>query len=107
MNNIAVFVLDEADVMIDTQGFRDQSIRIHRQCPRRCQFPLFSATYDEAVMKFAQQIVQDPNLIRVHIISDQIVSDDLTIQCFVSYSFLSFSFSLQWFSVTATNQLQL
>ena len=28
---IRVFVLDEADVMISTQGHQDQSIRIHRQ----------------------------------------------------------------------------
>lgn len=27
---IRVFVLDEADVMIDTQGHQDQSIRIQR-----------------------------------------------------------------------------
>ena len=65
LNRIIVFVLDEADVMIDTQGFRDQSIRVHRGCSSRCQFLLFSATYDEPVMKFAQQIVRDPNLIRV------------------------------------------
>jgi ATP-dependent RNA helicase DDX19/DBP5 len=27
---IRVFVLDEADVMIDTQGHKDQSVRIHK-----------------------------------------------------------------------------
>lgn len=30
LTKIRVFVLDEADVMIDTQGFSDQSIRIQR-----------------------------------------------------------------------------
>lgn len=30
LKKISMFVLDEADVMIDTQGFRDQSIRIQR-----------------------------------------------------------------------------
>ncbi len=30
MKRIKVFVLDEADVMIDTQGHQDQSIRIQR-----------------------------------------------------------------------------
>ena len=30
MNKIRVFVLDEADVMIATQGHQDQSIRIQR-----------------------------------------------------------------------------
>ena len=32
---IRVFVLDEADVMIATQGHQDQSIRIQRQDPQR------------------------------------------------------------------------
>lgn len=31
--NIAMFVLDEADVMIAMQGHRDQSIRIQRWVP--------------------------------------------------------------------------
>ncbi|KAB0353649.1 hypothetical protein FD755_023612, partial [Muntiacus reevesi] len=35
LTKIRVFVLDEADVMIDTQGFADQSIRIQRIC--QCQ----------------------------------------------------------------------
>ena len=65
LQKLKVFVLDEADVMIATQGFRDHSIRIHKLCPSSCQFLLFSATYDEPVIKFAQQIVQNPNVIRV------------------------------------------
>ena len=37
-----VFVLDEADVMIDTQGHQDQSIRLHRQlASKTCQQLLF------------------------------------------------------------------
>lgn len=30
LKKITVFVLDEADVMIDTQGHQDQCIRIHK-----------------------------------------------------------------------------
>ena len=30
MSKVNVFVLDEADVMIDTQGHQDQSIRLQR-----------------------------------------------------------------------------
>jgi ATP-dependent RNA helicase DDX19/DBP5 len=30
VTKIKVFVLDEADVMIATQGYHDQSIKIHR-----------------------------------------------------------------------------
>nr|CAB3236933.1 ATP-dependent RNA helicase DDX19B [Phallusia mammillata] len=65
LRKIEVFVLDEADVMIDTQGFKDQSIRIQRQLTERCQMLFFSATYDEPVIKFAQQIVRQPNVIRL------------------------------------------
>ncbi|XP_045161433.2 ATP-dependent RNA helicase DDX19A-like [Mercenaria mercenaria] len=54
---LAVFVLDEADVMIATQGHQDQSIRIQRQLSKTCQMLLFSATYDEEVMKFAQAVI--------------------------------------------------
>ena len=58
---IKVFILDEADVMIDTQGHRSQSVRIHRTLdPTACQMMLFSATYDEPVMEFASMIIRDP-----------------------------------------------
>lgn len=63
--NISVFVLDEADVMIATQGHRDQSIRIHRQLPEDCQMLLFSATFDDSVWKFAELVVPDPNIIKL------------------------------------------
>ncbi|XP_060584005.1 ATP-dependent RNA helicase DDX19A-like [Ruditapes philippinarum] len=54
---LTVFVLDEADVMIATQGHQDQSIRIQRQLSKTCQMLLFSATYDDEVMKFAQAVI--------------------------------------------------
>uniref|UniRef100_A0A8C6UZ44 RNA helicase n=1 Tax=Neogobius melanostomus TaxID=47308 RepID=A0A8C6UZ44_9GOBI len=56
---IRVFVLDEADVMIATQGHQDQSIRIQRY------MLLFSATFEESVWNFAQRIVPDPNIIKL------------------------------------------
>lgn len=62
---IKVFVLDEADVMISTQGYHDQSLRIHKQLPETCQMMLFSATYSEDVMQFAEQIVPDPIIIKL------------------------------------------
>ena len=61
-----VFVLDEADVMIDTQGHKDQTIRIHRTLDKeKCQFLFFSATYDDEVMKFAEKIIPHPNTIKL------------------------------------------
>uniref|UniRef100_A0A8C4HDE1 RNA helicase n=1 Tax=Dicentrarchus labrax TaxID=13489 RepID=A0A8C4HDE1_DICLA len=62
---IKVFVLDEADVMIATQGHQDQSIRIQRMLPKNCQMLLFSATFEESVWNFAQRIVPDPNIIKL------------------------------------------
>ncbi|CAJ1084510.1 ATP-dependent RNA helicase DDX19A [Xyrichtys novacula] len=62
---ITMFVLDEADVMIATQGHRDQSIRIHRMLPKICQMLLFSATFEDSVWKFAEQVVPEPNIIKL------------------------------------------
>ena len=60
LKKIRVFVLDEADVMIATQGHQDQSIRIHKNLSSECQMMLFSATYDLNVMNFAENIIKDP-----------------------------------------------
>ena len=65
LNQISVFVLDEADVMIATQGHQDQCIRIHKQLSRTCQMMFFSATYEPEVMEFAEIIVNNPLIIRL------------------------------------------
>ena len=60
LKKIKVFVLDEADVMIATQGHQDQSIRIQKNLSTDCQMMLFSATYDQDVMNFAENIISNP-----------------------------------------------
>lgn len=65
LTKIKVFVLDEADVMINRQGHQDQCIRIHKCLPSTCQMMFFSATYDSAVMEFAEIIVPNPIIIRL------------------------------------------
>ncbi|XP_067006655.1 DEAD-box helicase Dbp80 [Anabrus simplex] len=65
LSKISVFVLDEADVMIATQGHQDQSFRIHKMLPRSCQMMFFSATYEQDVMEFAEAIVSNPVIIRL------------------------------------------
>merc|ERR1739844_673906 len=65
LKKIKVFVLDEADVMIATQGHQDQSIRIQKNLSSECQMMLFSATYDTDVMNFAENIVSNPVIIRL------------------------------------------
>uniref|UniRef100_A0A8C5MW19 RNA helicase n=1 Tax=Leptobrachium leishanense TaxID=445787 RepID=A0A8C5MW19_9ANUR len=63
--NICVFVLDEADVMIELQGHCDHSVRVKRAIPKTCQMLLFSATFEECVWGFAERIVPDPNIIKL------------------------------------------
>ncbi|XP_075460470.1 ATP-dependent RNA helicase DDX25 isoform X3 [Ascaphus truei] len=62
---ICVFVLDEADVMIDVQGHSDHSIRVKRAIPESCQMLLFSATFEDSVWCFAEKIIPAPNVIRL------------------------------------------
>ncbi|XP_063167204.1 ATP-dependent RNA helicase DDX25 isoform X1 [Candoia aspera] len=65
VKKIKVFVLDEADVMIDKQNFLDQSIRIQRALSSDCQMLLFSATFEEPVLQFAQRMMPEPNIIKL------------------------------------------
>lgn len=65
LKKINVFVLDEADVMIATQGHQDQSYRIARDLRPDCQIMFFSATYDDEVMEFSKGIVTNPVMIRL------------------------------------------
>lgn len=65
LRDCKVFVLDEADVMIATQGHQDTSVRIHKQLPKTCQMMLFSATYEDDVMAFAEAIIPNPVTIRL------------------------------------------
>ena len=65
LSHCKVFVLDEADVMIATQGHQDTSVRIHKTIPASCQMMLFSATYEESVMRFAEAIIPDPIIMRL------------------------------------------
>jgi ATP-dependent RNA helicase DDX19/DBP5 len=65
LEQIKVFVLDDADSGFYTQGYRQQSIRIQEALPPDCQMMLFSVTYDSKVMEFAEKIIRDPNIIKL------------------------------------------
>lgn len=54
---IKMFILDEADVMLDIQGLGDQTKRIKNRLPAECQKIFFSATFDEKIRDFAQTVV--------------------------------------------------
>ncbi|KAJ6658683.1 hypothetical protein lerEdw1_019843 [Lerista edwardsae] len=80
LKSLRVFVLDEADVMIDKQNFSDQCVRIQRTLPPGCQMLLFSATFEDPVLHFAQRIVPDPNIIKLQ-------REELTLQNIRQYYF--------------------
>ncbi|XP_010160690.2 ATP-dependent RNA helicase DDX25-like, partial [Antrostomus carolinensis] len=65
VTKISLFVLDEADIMMDTQGLSCQSIRIQRVLPKNCQMLLFSATFKESVRAFAVRIISNPIVIKL------------------------------------------
>lgn len=60
---IRLYVLDEADNMLDLQGLGDQSRALKRFLPKDCQIVLFSATWADRVRKFAEEIAPQANQI--------------------------------------------
>jgi ATP-dependent RNA helicase DDX19/DBP5 len=63
--NIKVFVLDEADNMVDEGGHRANSLLIKKTLSRDCQCLFFSATFPEAVVQFASKMVDKPDKILI------------------------------------------
>merc|ERR1712032_1637351 len=63
--NIKVFVLDEADNMVEEGGHRANSLLIKKQMPKKCQSLFFSATFPEDVVKFAAKMVYNPDKILI------------------------------------------
>lgn len=64
-SKIKVFVLDEADNMVSENGHRANSLVIKKQMPKGCQSLLFSATFPEEVVGFAEKMVRNPDKILV------------------------------------------
>eukprot|EP00850_Spirogloea_muscicola_P021871 SM000265S09792 [mRNA] locus=s265:79836:83161:- [translate_table: standard] len=65
-DNIKILVFDEADHMLDQDGFQDDSVRIMnliRRSSKHCQVLLFSATFSERVKEFAKSQVPDANMV--------------------------------------------
>jgi ATP-dependent RNA helicase RhlE len=64
LDGVEIFVLDEADRMLD-MGFIPDVRRIIAKLPSRRQTLLFSATMPEAVARLANSILRDPACVRV------------------------------------------
>lgn len=73
--NIKVFVLDEADNMIEESGHRANSLLIKKYMPKTCQSLLFSATFNDEVIKFASKMVEKPDKILIEHGPEFLVSD--------------------------------
>jgi ATP-dependent RNA helicase DDX19/DBP5 len=63
VNAMKVLVLDEADNMLDQQGLGDQCKRVKTMLPKEIQTVLFSATFPEQVLRFAQIFAPNANMI--------------------------------------------
>ena len=72
---IKVFVLDEADNMVAESGHRANSLLIKKQMPKGCQSLLFSATFPDEVIAFAEKMVFNPDKILIESGPEFLVSD--------------------------------
>ncbi len=64
LSALNTLVLDEADRMLD-MGFYDQIAWVAKQCPRKRQTLLFSATYPEGIARLARQFMQQPQDVKL------------------------------------------
>mmetsp|Transcript_24637 Transcript_24637/g.61537 ORF Transcript_24637/g.61537 Transcript_24637/m.61537 type:complete len:503 (+) Transcript_24637:214-1722(+) len=62
---VKIFVLDEADQMVDTQGMGDQTLRIKKTLDKDVLTILFSATYADAVRELALKLAPNANQITI------------------------------------------
>jgi ATP-independent RNA helicase DbpA len=64
LDALNTLVLDEADRMLD-MGFYDDIVMIARQCPKKRQTLLFSATFPEGIDKLAKQFLRQPREVKL------------------------------------------
>ena len=67
---VKMLVIDEADNIMGAPSFKEQTVKIRKGLPAALQILLFSATFDDDVMAFAQRVLQrkdggNPNVIRL------------------------------------------
>ena len=65
LSSIDIFVLDEADLMLD-MGFINDVKKIEALCPKKKQTLLFSATIPEKINELAKTIFKDPVKIEIN-----------------------------------------
>ncbi|MBA4393162.1 MAG: ATP-dependent helicase [Desulfobacca sp.] len=72
LSHIELFILDEADRMLD-MGFIEDVERITAAVPVDCQILLFAATVGETMTKLAQKFIKNPE--RVQVSPDKVTHD--------------------------------
>ncbi|KAK1736513.1 ATP-dependent RNA helicase [Skeletonema marinoi] len=78
---IKVFVLDEADNMVAESGHRANSLLIKKVMPKKCQSLLFSATFPDEVISFAEKMIHNPDKILIE--SDEYLVLDIIKQIWI------------------------
>lgn len=65
IDKVKIFVLDEADNMLDKQGLGDQCLRVKKFLPKATQLVLFSATFADAVREYAKKTIPNANTLEL------------------------------------------
>lgn len=59
LQHVSIFVLDEADTMVDQRALGTDTMIVRQKLPATTQILMFSATYTEEIMRFAHKV--NPN----------------------------------------------
>lgn len=65
VSKLKLLVIDEADNMLDQQGLGEQCVRVKEKLPKSIQVLLFSATFPEKVMRYAEKFAPNANQMRL------------------------------------------
>ncbi|KAK1831582.1 ATP-dependent RNA helicase DBP5 [Podospora conica] len=65
VSGLKVLVIDEADNMLDKQGLGEQCIRVKALLPKDIQILLFSATFPDRVMAYAERYAPNANQMKL------------------------------------------
>lgn len=65
VSQLKVLVIDEADNMLDKQGMGEQCVRLKSLLPKSIQILLFSATFPDRVMQYAERFAPNANQMKL------------------------------------------
>ncbi|KAB5577591.1 P-loop containing nucleoside triphosphate hydrolase protein [Coniochaeta sp. 2T2.1] len=65
VSQLKLLVIDEADNMLDQQGLGEQCVRVKTMLPKDIQILLFSATFPEKVMTYAERFAPNANQMKL------------------------------------------